>query len=459
MTTAMRLPSDDELRLALLREPPQGLAAVLADEIARDVRRSPQRRSRLPIAPWRSVPDAGLSPQSRRIVWLAVAAALVLVLLATILLIGALLRKPTLLGNGVIALAPPDGGIVLLDAGQQTTNRIGTDRGSYLAFSSSGDRLAFWSGTPTNAHGEFAWTLAIMDVRTQAISTPFTDGVPDAVGPNGPLQWSSDGQRILAPVLADGSPGVLIADLATGRFERVGTPDLDVSVAAWSPNGKRLAYIATRRFADDWHVWLADPAGADSTKLDLAFPAGVRLSGDEALGGATGVGYPVAWSPDSTELLVTAGSEQGSTTDFVVRVSDASIRALTRSTVDPVLSRWSPDGSRIAFLSFDKARAADDLYVIDSDGSKLERLATDGCGFVDWAPDASRILFDTGSCEQGQTVSVMSVKADGTDPQEIWSEPRPTNLAGDNGGNSPIRTSSSPNGGDSTSMSWQGIAP
>lgn len=460
MTTTMLLPSDDELRVALLHEPHVGLAAAVADDIARDVRRTPQRRRSLPIAPWArwaSEPDLGI--RQRRVVWVAATFVLVVALLATLLLVGALLRKPSLLGNGAIALAPSNGGLVLLDAGQQTADQTGPDRATYLTFSPTGDRLALWSGSTANAHGAFDWTLALMDARTRAVSTPITAGVPDAPVPNGPLEWSSDGQRILAPALVDGLPVVLIADLSTGRFERVGSSDMDVSVAAWSPDGTRLAYVAERRFSDDWGLWLAGPGGDDATQLRLDFPTGVGVTGDGSVAGATGVAYPVEWSPDSTKLLITGVSQQGTTTDFVVGVADGSITALTPSTVDPVLSAWSPDGSRIAFLSFDKARNADDLYDIGSDGSNLQHLASNGCGFLAWAPDGSRILFDTGSCDRSPMVAVRSVQADGSDPRVIWSEPAPANLAGANGGRSAVETSATVNGLDSISMSWQGIRP
>src|SRR5262249_4328543 len=153
------------LRLALLHEPSPGLSAAVADDIGREVRRTPQRRPTFPIAPWaRWAPEPGLGYRTNRGVRVAIALVLLLVLLAALVLIGALLRRPSLLGNGVIALAPPDGGIVLLEPGQQSPARIGTDLGTYVTFSSTGDRLAFWSGPAANAHGAIDWTLSVMDV-------------------------------------------------------------------------------------------------------------------------------------------------------------------------------------------------------------------------------------------------------------------------------------------------------
>ena len=51
---------------------------------------------------------------------------------------------------------------------------------------------------------------------------------------------------------------------------------------------------------------------------------------------------------------------------------------------------WSPSGERIAFAS-SRNRAKYDIYVMDADGSNLQRLTKDGES--DYSPDWSRSAF------------------------------------------------------------------
>jgi Tol biopolymer transport system component len=78
--------------------------------------------------------------------------------------------------------------------------------------------------------------------------------------------------------------------------------------------------------------------------------------------------------------------------------------------------RWSPDGSRIAFVMSPRGHltryAGDgDIYVMAADGTHLRRLT----GGLDasspaWSPDGSRIVFIEG---QGQSLSVMRANGSG----------------------------------------------
>lgn len=82
--------------------------------------------------------------------------------------------------------------------------------------------------------------------------------------------------------------------------------------------------------------------------------------------------------------------------------------------------RWSPDGSRIAFVMSPRGHltryAGDgDIYVMNADGTSIRRL-TDGLGasYPAWSPDGSRIVFIKG---QGQALAIM--RADGADQHVI----------------------------------------
>lgn len=82
--------------------------------------------------------------------------------------------------------------------------------------------------------------------------------------------------------------------------------------------------------------------------------------------------------------------------------------------------RWSPDGSRIAFVISPRGHltryAGDgDIYVMNADGTGIRRL-TDGldASYPAWSPDGSRIVFIKG---QGQALAIM--RADGAEQHVI----------------------------------------
>ena len=455
MTTIMP-PSDDDLRAALRREPSSGLAWLVADAVADEIAQTPRQRTVPSIGAWGRPDDYAVGTWPRRVLIWAAVVGLVAATGVAAVLVGSLLRHPTPLRNGSIAVAPPEGGVVVIGGEQPLADGAPGEPGTSLAWSPDGGRLAFWSGAaadPASGLQGYAWQLAILDARSGSIERPITEGLPRALEPNGPIQWSADGRRLLVGVLADGSPTVLVADPATGRFTRLGAPDTDTIVASWSPDGRRLASVAERRFANDWHLDIASADGADARSVPLQLPSGFRLSGAGAEGGlAMQMGFPLAWSPDGRRLLVTASSDRETTMTFDVDIADGSTTAVTPASVNPVITRWSPDGASIAFIAFDPT-SANDLYVIDADGSGLRRLADDVCGLIEWAPDGSELMFDTGLCRGAETIAIRTVRPDGSGVRTVWSEPRPTGLP------PLLATSASVGANEGVSASWQGLRP
>lgn len=161
--------------------------------------------------------------------------------------------------------------------------------------------------------------------------------------------------------------------------------------AFWSPDGTRLGFNAsvfgseqaeyfavpfyggparqlsiTRAGRDTFATW-----SPDGRYLASAAPDGLRIinvsTGEDRrlTPGRSTIGWP-AWSPDSTQIVFTAG-QYGSFNLLVADLNTGGIRLLTddfmSSEIAPV---WSPDGQHIAYIAGSDNDF--DIYIVDING-------------------------------------------------------------------------------------------
>ncbi|MFC1715238.1 TolB family protein [Candidatus Poribacteria bacterium] len=121
-----------------------------------------------------------------------------------------------------------------------------------------------------------------------------------------------------------------------------------------------------------------------------------------------------AWSPDSQHIAL-AGSDV-----FVVKYDGSDLTNLTNQGARCSGVSWSPDGSRLAFLS--EMTGDWDVYVIDSDGQGLTNLSNHPAKDVNptWSPDGQRLAF--GSKRDGQ-MDIYLVDADGGNLKNLTNHP------------------------------------
>jgi dipeptidyl aminopeptidase/acylaminoacyl peptidase len=182
--------------------------------------------------------------------------------------------------------------------------------------------------------------------------------------------WSPDGKRVAFLSEDDSGTNQIYVRVAAGGDSKVLTTQIaEVDALAWSPEGTKIAFRALVPGPDELEIINAGP---DYPNIRTA--RRIRYQQD-------GVG----WRGDSFYHL------------FVLDLSSKEVTQITDGEGDDGPPVWSPDGQRIAFISDQNDQrdttSKTDLYVCNVDGSS-RTLWSEGMFMVEsigWSPDSIRI--------------------------------------------------------------------
>jgi len=223
-------------------------------------------------------------------------------------------------------------------------------------------------------------------------------------------EWSPDGTKIAFVSQREHSQNIYIMNAdGTGEVRITYSSDWDWGPLSWSPSGAKIAFARTPPFfTENPDIWVMNADGSQEVQLTT------DPSDD----------WQPSWSPDGTKIAFV--SYRGGYKDIWVMNADGSDPTNLINDRDWDFGdgepAWSPDGGKIAFAADREKRGGQDIYVMDPDGSNMARLTTPiGQNHSpSWSPDGTRIAF--ASLRDGN-YDIYIMNADGTNETRVTYDP------------------------------------
>lgn len=211
--------------------------------------------------------------------------------------------------------------------------------------------------------------------------------ITSSSSPNLSPTWSPDGKFVTYTSYRDGNPDLWMYELASGKTSKLSSRKGLNSGSNWSHNGRLIAFTGSHN--GDTDIFTLTPDGKNLSRL---------------IGGA-GLDVDPTFSPNGQWMAFVSG-RFGNPHIFLatlkwdsadkVKVAEKDKR-LTYAGWYNATPAWAPESDKIVFAGYDRDIDRFDLFMMNPDGTQLERL-TIRAGDNErpsWSPNGQLLVFQS----------------------------------------------------------------
>jgi len=172
-------------------------------------------------------------------------------------------------------------------------------------------------------------------------------------GLNGAPAWSPDGKQMAMTLSKDGNAEIYILDIESRRLRRLTVGGAIDTEPAWAPDGKSLVFTSNRGGTPQ--IYRVPATGGQATRLTFEGKYNSRAT----------------FAPDGKSLALVHGNK-GTFRTAVLDLENNALRVLTKTTLDESPS-FAPNGSMILYATSDAGGG--NLAGVSTDGRVRQELA------------------------------------------------------------------------------------